>query len=99
MLDPFIYEQTGMGGDLYFNLGEVSEDILKDSKKFYENGLPSSSNQYEFEETVWGRVPTNTSLVYAFDNNSESRDQQDTGLNGLNSADEAKRKFFWHKSN
>ena len=89
LLDPFIYEQTGMGGDLYFNLGEVSEDILKDSKKFYENGLPSSSNQYEFEETVWGRVPTNTSLVYAFDNNSESRDQQDTGLNGLSSADEA----------
>ncbi len=89
LLDPFIYEQTGMGGDLYFNLGEVSEDILKDSKKFYENGLPSSNNQYEFEETVWGRVPTNTSLVYAFDNNSESRDQQDTGLNGLSSADEA----------
>ena len=89
LLDPFIYEQTGMGGDLYFNLGEVSEDILKDGKKFYENGLPSSSNQYEFEETVWGRIPTNTSLVYAFDNNSESRDQQDCGLNGLNSTDEA----------
>ena len=89
LLDPFIYEQTGMGGDLYFNLGEVSEDILKDSKKFYENGLPSGSNQYQYEETVWGRVPTNTSLVYAFDNNSESRDQQDTGLNGLSSADEA----------
>ena len=89
MLDPFIYEQSGMGGDLYFNLGEVSEDILKDSKKFYENGLPANGNNYEFEETAWGRVPTNTSLVYAFDNNSESRDQQDTGLNGLNSADEA----------
>ena len=89
LLDPFIYEQTGMGGDLYFNLGEVSEDILKDGKKFYENGLPSSSNQYEFEETVWGRIPTNTSLVYAFDNNSESRDQQDCGLNGLSSAHEA----------
>ena len=89
MLDPFIYEQAGMGGDLYFNLGEVSEDILKDSKKFYENGLPANGNNYDFEETVWGRVPTTTSLVYAFDNNSESRDQQDTGLNGLNSADEA----------
>ena len=88
LLDPFIYEQTGMGGDLYFNLGEVSEDILKDSKKFYENGLPSTSNQYEYEETVWGRIPTNTSLVYAFDNNSESRDQQDTGLNGLSSTNE-----------
>ncbi|MBR5593791.1 MAG: cell surface protein SprA [Bacteroidaceae bacterium] len=89
LLDPFIYEQASPGGDLYFNLGEVSEDILKDGKKFYENGLPSSNNQYEFEETVWGRVPTNTSLVYAFDNNSGSRDQQDTGLNGLSSTDEA----------
>ena len=89
LLDPFIYEQAGMGGELYFNLGEVSEDILKDGKKFFENGLPASGNTYEYEETVWGRVPTASSLVYAFDNNSGSRDQQDTGLNGLSSADEA----------
>ncbi len=89
LLDPFIYEQAGMGGELYFNLGEVSEDILKDGKKFFENGLPATGNTYEYEETVWGRVPTTTSLVYAFDNNSGSRDQQDAGLNGLNSADEA----------
>lgn len=89
LLDPFIYEQTGMGGELYFNLGEVSEDVLKDGKKFYENGLPAAGNTYEYEETVWGRVPTTTSLVYAFDNNSGSRDQQDVGLNGLTTADEA----------
>ena len=89
MLDPFIYDQTGMGGELYFNLGEVSEDILKDGKKFYENGLPASGNSYEYEETAWGRIPTTTSLVYAFDNNNDSRRQQDVGLNGLNSIDEA----------
>ncbi len=89
MLDPFIYDQTEMGGDLYFNLGEVSEDILKDGKKFFENGLPANSNTYGYEETVWGRVPTTTSLVYAFDNNAGSRGQQDTGLNGLNNIDEA----------
>ena len=89
MLDPFIYEQAGMGGELYFNLGEVSEDILKDGKKFYENGLPANGNTYSYEETVWGRIPTNTSLVYAFDNNNDSREQQDVGLNGLSSADEA----------
>ena len=89
MLDPFIYEQAGMGGELYFNLGEVSEDILKDGKKFYENGLPANGNTYSYEETVWGRIPTNTSLVYAFDNNNDSRKQQDVGLNGLSSADEA----------
>ena len=89
LLDPFIYEQSGMGGELYFNLGEVSEDILKDGKKFFENGLPATGNTYEYEETTWGRVPTGTTLVYAFDNNTGSRDQQDVGLNGLNSAEEA----------
>ena len=89
LLDPFIYEQTGMGGELYFNLGEVSEDILKDGKKFYENGLPATGNNYGYEETAWGRIPTTQSLVYAFDNNSGSRGQQDVGLNGLQSADEA----------
>lgn len=89
MLDPFIYEQAGMGGDLYINLGEVSEDILKDGKKFFENGLPASSNTYSYEETAFGRVPTTSSLVYAFDNNAGSRGQQDVGLDGLNSRDEA----------
>lgn len=89
MLDPFIYEQSGMGGDLYINLGEVSEDILRDGKKFFENGLPASSNTYTYEETAYGRVPTMSSLVYAFDNNAGSREQQDVGLNGLSSADEA----------
>ena len=89
MLDPFIYEQAGMGGDLYINLGEVSEDILKDGKKFFENGLPASSNTYSYEETVFGRVPTTSSLVYAFDNNAGSRGQQDVGLDGLSSEEEA----------
>ena len=89
LLDPFIYDSNSMGGDLYFNLGEVSEDILKDGKKFFENGLPANGNSYGYEETVWGRVPTINSLVYAFDNNNDSRSQQDVGLNGLNSSDEA----------
>ncbi len=89
MLDPFIYEQAGMGGNLYINLGEVSEDILKDGKKFFENGLPSNSNTYDYQETAFGRVPTTSSLVYAFDNNAGSREQQDVGLNGLSSEQEA----------
>ncbi|MBQ8271176.1 MAG: cell surface protein SprA [Bacteroidaceae bacterium] len=88
MLDPFIYDETSNGGDLYFNLGEVSEDVLKDGKKFFENGLPANGNNYTYEETVWGRVPTINSLVYAFDNNNDSRTQQDVGLNGLSSYEE-----------
>jgi cell surface protein SprA len=26
-------------GKIYFNLGEISEDVLKDGRKQYENGL------------------------------------------------------------
>ena len=89
LLDPFIYNDAGGGGDFYINLGEVSEDILKDGKKFFENGLPANSNNYGYEETVWGRVPVTSSLVYAFDNNAGSRTQQDIGFNGLSGEDEA----------
>ena len=28
------------GGDLYLNLGNISEDVMRDSRKFFENGLP-----------------------------------------------------------
>ena len=89
MMDPFVYEPDSKGGDFYINIGEVSEDILKDGKKFYENGMYSASNVEGYTETVWGRVPKAVSLVYAFDNNSDSRNKQDVGLNGLSSAEEA----------
>jgi len=91
MLDPFIYNPEAEGGDFYIDLGEVSEDILKDGKKFYENGMTASVNTTDsinYVETVWGRVPKALSLVYAFDNNSENRDRQDVGLNGLSSEEE-----------
>jgi len=91
MMDPFIYNPEAAGGDFYINLGEVSEDILKDGKKFYENGMTAAVNTTDsinYVETVWGRVPKALSLVYAFDNNSAARDRQDVGLNGLTSAEE-----------
>ena len=40
LLDPYLEDETAEGGDLYFNLGEISEDILKDERKFFENGMP-----------------------------------------------------------
>jgi len=89
MLDPFIYSQNAAGGDLYLNLGEVSEDVLLDGKKFFENGLPVDGDTAKWASTVWGKVPTGKSLVYAFDNNAaDSRDRQDVGLNGLSSDEE-----------
>ncbi|MDR0834391.1 MAG: cell surface protein SprA [Candidatus Symbiothrix sp.] len=82
LLDPFIYDENASGGDLYFNLGDISEDILKDDKKFFENGLPTDGDPSKFEETTWGRVPKQQSLVYAFDTTGD-RKQQDVGLDGL----------------
>ena len=91
MLDPFIYtkDDNSYGGELYIDLGEVSEDILKDGKKFYESGLPIDDNSAYYEETVWGRIPTSTSVTYAFNNDSQARSRQDVGLNGLSSEQES----------
>lgn len=91
LLDPFIYlrEQGGnYGGDFYINLGEVSEDILHDGKKYFESGMPIDGNSTYYTETAWGRVPNTTSVVYAFNNQSGSRERQDIGLDGLNSEEE-----------
>lgn len=89
MLDPFIYNPGSAGGDMYLNLGEVSEDVLLDGKKFYENGMPVDGDTAKWTRTVWGKVPTGKSLVYAFDNtNADARALQDVGLNGLTSDEE-----------
>lgn len=91
MLDPFIYSKDkagNFGGDFYINLGEISEDILHDGKKFYESGMPIDGNSTYYTETAWGRVPNTTSVTYAFNTQGGSRAKQDVGLNGLSSADE-----------
>lgn len=92
MMDPFIYDKNGVdkGGELYFNLGDISEDILKDGKKFFEHGLPVDKAESKTETTVWGRVPKTQSTVTAFDNTPGSRLAQDVGLNGLSTEDEFK---------
>lgn len=76
-------------GQLYFNLGEISEDVLIDGRKQYENGLPSVDNNQAALDVVWGKVPASQSLIYAFDVNEASRPLQDIGLDGINDADEA----------
>ncbi|MCY1635390.1 T9SS outer membrane translocon Sov/SprA [Marinifilum sp. D737] len=88
MMDPFVYDKTHKGGDLYFNLGNVSEDILRDSRKSFENGLPTNEDLSLVDNTVWGRVPKIQSQVIAFDNNTNARKYQDVGLDGLNSEEE-----------
>jgi cell surface protein SprA len=88
MLDPYIYKPNSTGGDLYFNLGEISEDVLKDEKKFFENGLPIDGDTTKTDYTAWGKVPRIQSTVYAFDNTAGARSLQDVGFNGLSSEEE-----------
>ncbi|WP_304588513.1 cell surface protein SprA [Duncaniella muris] len=90
MLSPFLDPDNDNleGGDLYLNFGEISEDILKDGLKSYENGVPVNGDDQFMQSTVWGRVSTQNSLTYAFDNNSSSRLPQDVGLDGLINEDE-----------
>lgn len=92
MLDPFIYQRDSMGADLYFNLGNVSEDILKDSRKSFENGIPYPADNNFIDTTAWGIVSNKTFLVNAFDNTSGAKEAQDLGFDGLNNDDE--RTFF-----
>lgn len=92
MLDPFIYSSQSAdankyGGDLYINLGEVSEDVLIDGKKFYESGMPVDGSQ-AFSTSQWGKIPTQSTVNYAFATQSGTRYLQDVGLNGLRDEEE-----------
>ena len=90
MLDPFLDPDNPNteGGDLYFNFGEISEDILKDGMKSYENGIPIDGDTQFIAETEWGRVSRQNSLTYAFENAQDARPRQDVGLDGLPNDDE-----------
>lgn len=90
ILDPYV----GAGnipntnrGKIYFNLGEISEDVLKDGRKQYENGLGPDQVKVS-PQPIWGDVPASQSLIYAFDANTDNRNNQDVGLDGLANANE-----------
>ena len=88
MMDPFVEDSTNPGGDLYFNLGDISEDILKDGRKSFEQGLPAPSLENPVDTTAWGIVPNSQALVSAFDNSAEIRFAQDVGFDGLSTENE-----------
>ncbi|TVR81057.1 MAG: cell surface protein SprA [Saprospirales bacterium] len=91
MLNPFIGTEERPiqeGGYMHINLGNVSEDILKDGLQFFENGLPVPGDVIPTDTTAWGRVPTVPPVVYAFANDPEARALQDVGLDGLDSLGE-----------
>ena len=89
LLDPFLEDPNHEGGELYFNLGSVSEDILKDGRQMFENGISATGDLSVMDSTIWGYVPRNQPLVAAFDNDPASRPAQDVGLDGLSDAQES----------
>ncbi|WP_010179759.1 T9SS outer membrane translocon Sov/SprA, partial [Aquimarina agarilytica] len=103
LLNPYSYKDNANdSGKIVFNIGNISEDVLKDGRKQYENGLPeaetnfvlgANNNQYIDGNGVAGaaigRVPQNQSLVYAFDTEGGARSLQDAGFDGLKDDQEA----------
>lgn len=90
VLDPYVGNGEIPGtnvGKVYFNLGEISEDVLKDGRKQYENGLGPDQILVN-PQPIWGNVPASQSLIYAFDTNTANRTNQDVGLDGLANANE-----------
>lgn len=92
LMDPFVEDSLNNGGDLYFNLGDISEDVLKDGRKSFEHGLPTPSTENPVDTTTWGIVPKTQALVNAFDDDPDNRIAQDVGMDGLSTENE--RSFF-----
>ena len=91
LLDPFLEDSANQGGKLTINLGNISEDVLKDGRKQFENGLPEDGDISALlaQPTQWGTVvPQNQSLVYAFTSQGEARANQDVGLDGFDDIEE-----------
>lgn len=82
------FDGEKMGGVIFFELGDISEDVIKDGRHGFENGL---SNELNVDTTQWGRVTTQQYITGSFDNNQD-RELQDIGMDGLN--DEGERAFF-----
>ncbi len=100
LLDPFIKGENGKvldgifnqnnttGGKLLINLGDISEDVMKDGAHAFENGLPADGDPTNTGQNEWGRITREQYLIPAFDNSESSRVNQDVGLDGLKNEDE-----------
>jgi len=95
---PTSLNPSDFTGELYFNLGNVSEDILKDDRRMFENGLPTDEEKIykpnigaNVDATAWSDIPVNQSLIYAFSEEDADRPKQDLGLDGLSDEEEIAR--------
>jgi cell surface protein SprA len=92
-MDPFIYDTSGNNsGDLYINLGNVSEDIIPDGRKSFENGIPEDGDTSKLVDTDFGMAPLLPAITNSFATDDALRNRQDVGLDLLNDAEE---RSFW----
>lgn len=91
VLDPFL-NVANDGGDLYINLGNISEDVLKDSKFQYENGLSPTGDTTIESKSKWAYTPKVPPVTRSFDNDPNARQYQDIGFDGNRTVDE--QRFF-----
>ncbi|MCA0235062.1 MAG: cell surface protein SprA [Bacteroidetes bacterium] len=96
VLNPYMEKNDNTNvsddGSMFIDLGTISEDIMRDSRQFFENTLPTGPGTGATAPTPWGRVPVQTPVVNAFDNDPDKRVLQDIGLDGLNN--EGERQYF-----
>jgi len=89
MMDPFLENTDHEGGSLYFDLGTVSEDVLRDGRRSFENGLPTPGQPENTDTTTWARVSNNNVISRFFDSDTTNRRVQDVGFDGLDNEGEA----------
>jgi cell surface protein SprA len=94
--DPFIKMPNSRGGKMFLNFGNVSEDILKDGKRFYENGMNTPKIPASVDSTnTWGKTPVNPiQITQAFSNDPDDRPFQDVGFDGLDDNGERRKKAY-----
>lgn len=97
MMDPFVYaKHYGLpinSGELYINIGNISEDVISDRKRSAENGLPTPNNNAivdtSYLSSIPGAIVPNGQIINkAFDNDPDTRTNQDVGYDGMNDAQE-----------
>lgn len=92
VMDPFNedYPYSDDDGEMYINLGSISEDVQRDGQNFFENGITAPPTDIDTEPytTSWGRYTPGNQIVSGFDNDPDARQYQDVGLDGLRDFEE-----------
>ena len=94
--NPFINNPNSKGGKLYLNFGNISEDVLKDGKRFYENGMNTPTVPAAVDSSnTWGKTPVNPiQITQAFSNDPNDRPYQDVGFDGIDDDAERRKKAY-----